>query len=302
MQSFRTSRSRSTSLEPETTTRANSEPTKEEGRLMLMKRDERQLADDLKRRASNPPTATGTNVDNILRQPVVGNDFQPPKKILGKVIATADSALPFINLNITDSLTSWGRGEVATVRYSNLNDVRIPKYAFKILFFKPGFYGSGRSGLIQTWSDQDQDMSFYISTKASQGIWINNTQLPSYDHSNALTKSKSWGQLRHGDVIDLTPGGKSSVKLRFECFWGKSKEPRSNVDVFRIIQDEHILHELDEVALVLQSEILAEQDRRREAERKILALEKEKEEPARQGPSGKSFNFHQSFMGAPHTT
>jgi serine/threonine protein kinase len=302
MQSFKSSRSRSSSLEPETSTRANSEPTKEEGRLMLMKRDERQLEDDLKRRINNAPTPSDTITRNILRQPVVGNDFQPPKKILGKLIATADSALPFISLNITDSLTSWGRGPLATVCYSNPNDTRIPKYAFKILFFKPGFYSGGRSGLIQTWSDQGQDMSFYISTKASQGIWVNGIHLPFHDHSNPVTNSKFWGQLRHGDVIDLTPNGKTSVKLRFECFWGLSKEPRSKLETFKLVPDERVLNELDEVDLALQNEMLAEQERRRADEKKILALEKEKEERTRQRPSGTSFNFHQSFMGAPHST
>jgi len=58
---------------------------------------------------------------------------------------------------------------------------------------------------------------------------------------------------------------------------------------------------LDEVDLVLQKEILAEQDRRKEEERKILALEKEKEELAQQGRSRKSPYFTQSFNGAPRT-
>jgi serine/threonine protein kinase len=300
MESFRSSRSRSSSLEPETTTRANSEPTKEEGRHMLMKRDERHLADNLKNQANNV-LAADKNASNTIRQPVVGNDFQPPKRILAKIFATPDSAMPTIAINVTDSLTSWGRGPLATVCYANGNDTRIPKYAFKILLFKPGFYGHVRSGLVQTWSEQDQDMSFYISTKSSQGIWVNNFLLHSNDHSNPITKSKYWGQLQHGDVIDLLRQGKKVIRLRFECLWGKSKQPRSEGDVFKLVQDETFLNELDEVDLVLQKEILAEQDRRREEEKKILALEKEKEELAQQEPSRKPPNFMQSFMGAPHT-
>lgn len=301
MQSFRSSRSRSSSLEPETATRANSEPTKEEGRLMLMKRDERQLADDLKNRANNALAAINS-ASNTIRHPVVGNDFQPPKRILAKILATPDSAMPTIAINVTDSLTSWGRGPLATVVYANGNDTRIPKYAFKILLFKPGFYGNGRSGLVQTWSEQDQDMSFYISTKSSQGIWINNFLLTSSDHSNPITKSKNWGKLHHGDVIDLLRQGKKVIRLRFECFWGKSKEPRSEGDDFKLVQDDRFSNELDDVDLALQKEILAEQDRRGEQERKLLVLEKEREELARQAPSEKSFSFTQSFMGAPHST
>ncbi|KAN0098788.1 kinase-like protein [Hyaloscypha variabilis] len=302
MQSFRSSRSRSSSLEPETTTtRANSEPTKEEGRLMLMKRDERQLADDLKSQVNNGAKPVKTT-SKLLQQPAVGNDFQPPKRILAKILATSDSALPAITFNISDSLTSWGRGPLATICYPNVNETRIPKYAFKILFFKPGFYGGSQSGLVRTWDEQHQDMTFFISTKASQGIWINGIHLPSHDHPNPTTKSKFWGQLRHGDVIELTPQAKQTVKFRFECFWGRSTEPRGEGDVFRLVQDVPLLNELDKVDLVLQKEILGEQDRRREEERKILALEKEKEQSARQAPPKRSFSFTQSFMDAPHST
>jgi serine/threonine protein kinase len=293
MQSFRTSRSRSSSLEPETTTRANSEPTKEEGRHMLMKRDERQLVDSVKNQANHAPRTTS--------QPGVDYDFQPPKRILAKIVATPDSAMPNIAINITDSLTSWGRGPLATVCYANGNDTRIPKYAFKILLFKPGFHGNGRPGVAQAWNDQDQDMSFYISTKSSQGIWVNNFLLQSHDHSNPLTESKYWGKLQHGDVIDLLRQGKKVIRLRFECFWGSSKALRNEGEVFKLVQDESFSNELDAVDLALQKGILVEQDRRREEERKMLALEKEKNELAHPGLSGKPFNFTQSFVGAPDT-
>lgn len=73
------------------------------------------------------------------------------------------------------------------------------------------------------------------------------------------------------------------------------------IETFKLVPDERVLEELDEVDLALQNEMLAEQERRRAEERKILALEKEKEERARQRASGTSFNFHQSFMGAPHS-
>ena len=72
--------------------------------------------------------------------------------------------------------------------------------------------------------------------------------------------------------------------------------------MFRLVQDVPLLNELDKVDLVLQKEILGEQDRRREEERKILALEKEKEQSARQAPPKRSFSFTQSFMDAPHST
>ncbi len=320
MQSFRTSRSRSSSLEPENTTRAHSEPTKEEGRRMLMKRDERQLADDLKNKDDGthsareeffPPveyhfdTPTGNEITTgkILAQPVVGNDFHPPKRILAKLIATPDSCLPTITLNITESLTTWGRGFDATVRYSNANETRIPKYAFKIFLFKPGFYASAQSS-PRKWSDQDQDMSFYISTKASLGIWVNDIPVTAYDRQNPSSESKFWGQLRHGDLITVFRNEAKSqfVKLRFECYWGKSKETRQERDVFWLLQDGPFLKELEDACLAQQEAILAEIRRRKEDERKVIEVEKEKERLARQGPSRQSFDFNHSFIGAPSTT
>jgi uncharacterized protein (DUF1015 family) len=88
--------------------------------------------------------------------------------------------------------------------------------------------------------------------------------------------------------------------LRFECYWGKSKEPRAERDVFWLVQDGHFLNELEDVCLAQEKEILADIHRREAEERKIMKLEKEKERLACQDPSRQPFGFH-SFIGS-HTT
>jgi serine/threonine protein kinase len=317
MQSFRSSRS--PSLEPEANTRAHSEPTKDEGRRMLMMRDERNLTVSASGHGngSNDPPArdeclpstghpsnhgspeSGTNASNSPQnesQPVVGNDFQPPKRILGKVIATPDSCLPTITLNLTEPVTSWGRGHNATVRYTNGYEIRIPKYAFKIFLFKPDFYSAERSSTQATkqWTEKDQDMTFYISSKASLGIWINDTKLCSHDRQNPSTESKYWGELRHLDYITVWFNDHKEseyTRFRFECFWGKSKEPRKEGDEFTTLNDGPLLAEIERTCLVEENEILMEQIRREEEEKKTLEEEKEREKVAHEKP----VNFTQSF-------
>jgi serine/threonine protein kinase len=323
MRSFRTSRS--PSLEPEAMARAHSEPTKDEGRRMLMKRDERKLDAGpmklteprplLSKDTAMPSTARGshepdtntfangspTNIPRSTTQPVVGNDFQPPKRILGKIISTSDSCLPTITLNITDIVTSWGRGFKNTIRYSNGQDIRVPKYAFKIFLFKPSFYksdGSLPNNVIpgNGKNSSDQDMLFYISTKASQGITVNGVKLSSYDPQNPYTPSRSWGELRYGDIITVwqhNADKNQQTRFRFECYWGNSKDPRTETDRFHILPDSALLSDIEHVCLAQEMEMLDEIERRDEEEKLALAQDK-KDEQAR-----RAANVTQSFMGAP---
>ena len=318
MQSFRSSRS--PSLEPEAA-RARSEPI--DGRRIMMKRDERKLGDDLAERIQAiepqrlanrdfymPDTARGSgeprdiietstvNTPSSGLHPVVGNDFQPPKRILAKILATPDSCLPTLNLNITDNLTSWGRGFKNTVRFTNGQEIRLPKYAFKILLFKRGFYTStaGSLGL------NDQDMSFYISSKATYGIKINGVQLPSANHQEPQMPSKYWAELRHGDVLtlwwsDLKPD-KVFTKFRFECYWGKSKESRKEGQAFQILPEDLLVNEIEDACLAQEKIILAEIERREEEDRKM----REQEKQARHSGFSRQVDVNQSFAGRPAST
>ena len=262
MQSFFTSRSPST--EPDIT-RAQSEPTKDtEGRRNLMKRDERKLSggtvDSMDPRSiaskdrslaatahgSNEPSPRETEAPNdVISHGVVGNDFQLPKRILGKVIATHDSCLPTINLNITETVTSWGRGYQNTIRYSNTAEIRVPKYAFKIFGFKQDAdWASAPSGS----SFDTTGLAFYISSKASSGIIVNGTKVPSHSPQNPDTPSRYWGELRHGDTITVwehDPDRTPFTRFRFECYHGASREPRRPDQPFALLPEGELLDLLE---------------------------------------------------------
>lgn len=312
MQSFRSSRS--PSMNPIEHTRAYSEPIKEGDRRIIMKRDERKLAEVANgpQYAAHrngyaafdqllPSTALASHAAPIIEansapvsprlQPVVGNDFQPPKRILAKFIATPDSCLPTLTLNITESLTSWGRGCETTTRYSNGQETRIPKYAFKVLLYKPGFqYTNPSLRTNQVWQERDQDMRFFISSKASKGIWVNDVNLESHDRQVPSTKSKYWAELKNGDLVDIWRNDINPnifTRLRFECYWGQSKDGRGSGDGVQILPEGQYLDELEAVCLSQEKAILVENARREKEERDAVRREQEREKMAHQNMKGR---------------
>lgn len=326
MRSFRSSRS--PSLEPDAMNRALSEPINEGGRRMMMKRDERKLGQQQStvveaKDSPMPSTARGSrepehqtfehgntaNVPISAAHPVVGNDFQRPKRILGKIVATPDSCLPTITLNITETLTSWGRGFSNTIRYTNGQEIRVPKYAFKIFLFKPGFYtvsGALPSNVApgNEKNSTDQQMAFYISTKATFGIYVNGISLRSNDRQKPFTPSKFWGELRDGDLITVwrhDSDHSQYTQFKFECYWGLSKQPRKEGERFQVLAEGDTLSEIEHACHAQQEILLAEIDRRMAEEK--LAVEEDKNGKARREVAGMkskpTTNFTQSFYGAP---
>lgn len=268
MQTFRTSRS--PSIEPDNVVRAQSAPLQDGARRMTMKRDDRKLDEAVSEPrdlspartttlASLPDTAqggTGEAAEGASQASTI-IDFLAPKKILAKLVPAANNCLPLSTLNITESLTSWGRGASNTVKYAHGMEVKVPKYAFKIVLFKPGFEVSGQSSSAdpRPWSDKasnDQDFAFYISSKASMGIRINNVKLDSNDCRHPETFSKYWGELRHGDLITVWMHDRDEqqfVRFRFECFWSRSKHPRPQGEQFKLLDEGAVLDEIENVTV-----------------------------------------------------
>ena len=288
MHSFRITRS--PSLEPEAA-RARSEPTRDGGRHVLMKRDERKLSGELTERIEAigpmrlserdylmPDTARGSDeqtditVENNTPQPVVGNDFQPPKRILAKLQATDDSCLPTLNLNITENLTSWGRGYKNTNRYANGQETRVPKYAFKILLFKRGVYKTNCLSDVH-----DEEMAFYISSKYGYGIKINGDVLQSADSKEPLTPSKFWAEIRHDDVLTVWWSDQQRIRTEFifKCYHGTSKVSRKDGESFQIIPEGELLDEIESACSTQEKFLLEDISRREEEDRKMRKEEKQ---------------------------
>jgi hypothetical protein len=253
------------SEEPEPQARAHSEPAVGQGRQALMKRDDRKLEEitDAQLPSTSPSESiilTGLT-DKQLTDQVQSAEgiqasnkdaaFKPPKRILGKLIATPDSVLPSISLNITDPFISWGRGYTNTIVFPDGYEDRIPKYAFKLMLWKSGLSATRNQPL-------EPDMSFWISTKATMGIRINGVHLKSHDSKQAASPSKDWGELKHGDEITVwTRENKTNpfVKLRFECYYGASSVSRAeDVSRFSVIPRGEISDELDYFCLQKESD------------------------------------------------
>jgi len=285
MQSFRASRSPSS--EP-----VESHFKTEPERQSLMKRDERKLSSATAKDRLLPATApgtpslvddmiVGTNIPIATLQPVVGNDFQVPKRILAKVVATSNSVLPTINLNVTESVTSWGRGENNTIIYSNGQEIRIPKYAFKILLYKPKFYksdGSLPESVIpgNGQNAMEDDMSFYISTKTRRGIKINGTLLQCFNQS-PKEPSVRWAKIHHGDVITVwthDPSNGEHTSFNFECTWGQSKERRAWPLTLEAVPAGPMLDEIEKVCLAQEEQLRMKRNERIAKEKAIAAAER----------------------------
>ncbi|TVY36067.1 Serine/threonine-protein kinase [Lachnellula occidentalis] len=254
MQSF-SSRSRSTPLVE--VSPAPGEQAVDEGRHMLMKRDNRTLYDintqTTPRRAeeeedympstarvshsgSPRPDVPSVTLTDAPPVPALEAAFQIPKRVLAKLVTTPDSCISNINLSITENVTSWGRAPECIVRYPNTYEARIPKYAFRVILFEAGPNVNSEPKPVDATS-KEENKAFYISTKASLGIWINDVKLISYNAEDRVGYSRYWGEIRDGDLVTVWKDEQQSdlfTRFRFECYIGRSKIPRKEDEKFQL--------------------------------------------------------------------
>lgn len=154
-------------------------------------------------------------------------DIRPPPRRLGKLIATPDSFVPSLVLNIDQSKTSWGRLANNTIVYENSRDTRIPKTAFIIFWYSSG----GQSietveELSQKGKDWTslQNLEVGIWTCATHGISINGKHLKQKDDRGRAL----FGHLHTGDIIQVyhAAHGTECLKFRCEFYLGGGRDPR----------------------------------------------------------------------------
>ncbi|KAI9847404.1 MAG: hypothetical protein M1837_002593 [Sclerophora amabilis] len=146
--------------------------------------------------------------------------FVRPLPIHGKLISTPQSIVN-LTLTLNQRETSWGRGSANTIVYPNGQDVRIPKYAIDILFWKEGLPDMINKGL--NWKDLP-DVPAIIRTRASRQIYVNGVALVNRDK-----EGNPYGKLYTGDVITIwedSNGGKGELKFTCEFYHGASAPPR----------------------------------------------------------------------------
>ncbi|KXX79601.1 Serine/threonine-protein kinase RAD53 [Madurella mycetomatis] len=174
-----------------------------------------------------PKTRRGTqNAESRLILPVLSD---PGRPVIACVQSAPGSAVPGISVMITESMVSWGRAVENTRSYSPKNECKVPKYAFKILLWKEN-YDPAKN--FRPWNRapevDEESFHFYISTKATNGIYINGVHLPSDDCKNPNGPSRNWMTLYDGDRISIwqTLDKSHMTELIFECCWGGSAKQR----------------------------------------------------------------------------
>ncbi|CAI4217009.1 unnamed protein product [Parascedosporium putredinis] len=150
-------------------------------------------------------------------------------RVVGLIESAPDSAVTNVSLPIADSMMSWGRGPENTHMYEPKTEVRVPKCAFKILLYKEGF-DAARDRHPHPWlraQQDDESFAFYICTKATNGIWVNNQHLLSHDAKKPASPAHHWMRLYNGDQIIVWGSlDADKTKVTFRCFWGASEADR----------------------------------------------------------------------------
>lgn len=157
---------------------------------------------------------------------------EPP---LNRIVATLDSApgsvVSGIFIPINASMISWGRAMENTHIHKPKTEVKVPKYALKIVLWRDG-YEPARN--FRPWNMPSAGFFFYVSTKANYGIQVNATDLPSADPKTVHSPSRNWIRLHDGDMVvfwksGVGEGHHKEAKVTFRCDWGGSSRPREQV-------------------------------------------------------------------------
>jgi serine/threonine protein kinase len=163
-------------------------------------------------------------------------DIKPPPRRLGKLVATPDSFVPSLVLNIDQSTTSWGRLRSNTITYENGTDTRIPKVAFVIFWrsssqdIRENVQELSQKG--KDWTTLD-DLHVGIFTCATSGITVNGKHIRQKD-----SKGRDiFGHLHTGDIIQVYHDSKTGESLKFKCEFhlGSGEKPRAAGDNFKVL-------------------------------------------------------------------
>ncbi|OSS49579.1 hypothetical protein B5807_06056 [Epicoccum nigrum] len=162
-------------------------------------------------------------------------DIRPPPRRLGKLVATQDSFVPGLVLNIDKSKTSWGRLPNNTLVYEQSRDTRVPKTAFLIFWYSSG---GNSAETVQDLSQKNKDWTSL--EKLHVGIWTCATHGISINGKHLLQKDEKgkamFGHLHTGDIIQVYQDSRGTECLKFRCefYLGMGKDPRAADKSFEI--------------------------------------------------------------------
>lgn len=142
------------------------------------------------------------------------------RPLLGKLTSVPGSILD-ITIRLETRMTSWGRGPLATVCYTDPLDTRIPAYALEVTFWTPAIEARIAAG--DDWMAIPGVMAI-LSTKTRNCIWVNDTELRRGDENGR--PGLQFGKLYTGDIITVYKQRNKFLKLQCEFYHGDSARPR----------------------------------------------------------------------------
>lgn len=167
-----------------------------------------------------PPSSIRSFSHSASSQPEA---FARPLPVLGKLISTPRSVIA-LTMHLNQRESSWGRGGANSIVYPNGQDTRVPKYAFKILFWKPGLRELMTKGV--TWTDVSDVHAVILLQKTARRIAVNGVPL-----GRRQKAGFPYGRLYTGDVITIgednhhKDAGKE-IQLVCEFYHGASTSTR----------------------------------------------------------------------------
>lgn len=148
-------------------------------------------------------------------------------RVVASLESTEESVISGISIPINQAMISWGRALENTHIHTPRTESKVPKHAVKVMLWKNGYEPSKN---FRPWNNAPDGYHFYVSTKATHGLYINRTLLPSVEPKNPKGHSKNWIRLHDGDTVGIWRSGYSDedqeAKLVFRCNWGGSSRPR----------------------------------------------------------------------------
>ncbi|KAI5301693.1 hypothetical protein KEM56_001456, partial [Ascosphaera pollenicola] len=188
-------------------------------------KDDTDPADDNDRTGATNTAATNATAPshpNPFQKPafkVPTKMLPPPYAELGKLIPMHVSLTPR-SIPLHDRLTSWGRGLNTTVRYPDLYDYRIPKYALEIAFWAPGIESQIERGIA--WKTVP-GICTILGTRASGTIYVNGVELRK---ENKRGDARCFGKIYSGDIITIFKDRKCFLAFRCVFFLGEGRMKR----------------------------------------------------------------------------
>ncbi|KAJ4421686.1 Protein kinase protein rad53 [Neurospora sp. IMI 360204] len=176
----------------------------------------------------------------------------------GYLRSSDESTLSGISISLSKSIVTWGRSPENTERYPDEHEhaTRIPECALKIMVWREkNFDPSKRLVPWTQYYGDNEDLYFYVATKATDGIYVNGKHLASNEPSDRKSNCKNWMRLYNGDRIIVwndpkDDGALSKIEVVFECNWGGSRFSReSSHHKTPELVSEEVAKKLDEVCV-----------------------------------------------------